>query len=116
MRDVAIQSLKAKATAALALVGILPIYAAFAMGLIIFGAPSGMLRMAWFVGLILPFIAGAFGTRSLYVGCAGWCDTLPANRQYRRQCFLRRLVLSWAACYTAVTPVMIHSLWEFLSR
>jgi hypothetical protein len=44
------------------------------------------------------------------------CDTMPANRIERRGCFLRRLVLSWSAIYTAVMPVMIYSVWEVLSR
>jgi hypothetical protein len=34
----------------------------------------------------------------------------------RRQCFLRRLTLSWAAVYTAVVPVMIYRLWEHFAR
>ena len=115
MLDVTIHAVKSKATAAVALVGILPIYAAAAMGVVIFGAPPPLLRLAIWIGLILPFIAGLWGTRSLYVGFGGLCDTLPPQRRARRECFLRRLVLSWSAIYTAVTPVMIYTLWQSLS-
>ena len=114
--DVTIHSLKAKATAAIALIGILPIYAAISMGMVIFSAPEWLLRGTLWLGLILPFIAGLWGTRSLYVGFAGLSDTMPPERRCRRECFLRRLVLSWSACYTAVTPVMIFTLWEYFGR
>lgn len=116
MIDVTLHALKGEATAAVALVGILPIYAAAAMGLVVFHAPPPLLHAALWGGLILPFVAGLWGTRSLYVGFGGLCDTLPPDRRDRRACFLRRLVLSWSAIYTAVTPVMIYTLWQALSR
>jgi len=112
MLDVTIHALKSKATAAVALVGILPIYAAISMGMVIFGAPASLLKFTLILGLILPFIAGFWGTASLYVGFASLCDTLPLERRHRRECFLRRLVLSWSACYTAIMPIMIFTLWQ----
>ena len=115
MLDVTIHALKAKATAAVALVGILPIYAATALGAVIFNAPPLVLHAALWLGLILPFLAGLAGTRSLYVGFTTLCDTLPEERRGRRACFLRRLVLSWSGVYTAVTPVMIYTLWAWLA-
>jgi hypothetical protein len=116
MLDVVIQSLKAKATAAVALVGILPIYAALGLAVVIFDLPGPLRSATFWLGLVLPFLAGLFGTYSLYQGLAGFTDTLSPDRRCRRECFLRRLVLSWAACYTAVTPVMIHTLWAMLAR
>lgn len=116
MLDVVLQSLKAKATAAVALVGILPIYAALGLAVVIFDLPKPLQSATFWLGLVLPFLAGLFGTYSLYKGLAGFTDTLPPDRRCRRECFLRRLVASWAACYTAVTPVMIHSLWVVLAR
>jgi hypothetical protein len=116
MLDVVIQSLKSKATAAVALVGILPIYAALGLAVVIFDLPEPLRNATFWLGLILPFLAGLFGTYSLYQGLAGFADTLPSERQCERGCFLRRLVFSWAACYTAITPVMIHSLWVMLAR
>lgn len=113
MLDVTIHALKSKATAAVALVGILPIYAALSMGMVVFGAPAELLQASLMLGLILPFIAGLWGTYSLYTGFATLCDTMPEDRRERRECFLRRLVLSWSACYSAVMPVMIFTLWEY---
>jgi hypothetical protein len=115
MLDVVLQALKSKATAAVALVGVLPIYAALGLAVAIFDLPEPLRNVTFWLGLALPFLAGLFGTYSLYHGLAGFGDTLAADRRCRRECFLRRLVLSWAACYTAVTPVMIHSLWVMLA-
>jgi hypothetical protein len=110
------QVLKGKATTALILVGILPIYLAFALGMIIFQLPASTVENYLYLGLILPFLAGLAGMRSIYVGVAGWADTLPPERRCRRACFLRRLTLSWSAVYTAVSPVMIYRLWEFFAQ
>jgi hypothetical protein len=112
MLDVTIHALKAKATSAVALVGILPIYAALSMGMVIFNASPEILKASMLLGLMLPFIAGLWGTHSLYVGFSTLCDTMPEERRHRRECFLRRLVLSWSACYSAIMPVMIFTLWQ----
>jgi hypothetical protein len=116
MLDVVLQTLKSKATAAVALVGILPIYAALGLAIVIFPVPAPIREWTLWLGLILPFLAGLFGTYSLYRGLAGYADTLTPDCRFRRAIFLQRLVVSWAACYTAVTPVMIHTLWALLSR
>jgi hypothetical protein len=115
MLDVVTHAMKAKATSAVALLGILPVYIALAMGVLIFGWVPDLLReWALWLGFILPFIAGLWGTISLYLGFETLADTLPPERCERRGCFLRRLVVSWAACYTAVSPVMIYTVWQAL--
>jgi hypothetical protein len=116
MLDVVVHAVKSKAVAAVALVGILPIYVALAMGVVIFGGGELLLAPTLLLGLMLPFIAGVWGTISLYQGFSQLCDTMPPARAKRRECFLRRLVLSWSACYSAVMPVMIFALWEVMSR
>lgn len=116
MLDVVVHSLKGMATSATALVGILPIYVALCMGVLIFDAPDPLRNVVVWIGLLLPFIAGFAGKRSLYVGFSMLAQTLPEDRRAKRSCFLRRLVFSWGAVYAAVTPVMIHSLWELFSR
>jgi len=86
------------------------------MGIVIFDAPEPIRIGAIWLGLMLPFIAGLWGTSALYHSFAKLCDTMPLDRRWDRTCFLRRLVASWAACYTAVSPVMIYTLWERLAR
>jgi hypothetical protein len=115
MLEVVVHAVKSKAVAAVALVGILPIYVAVAMGVVIFGAEF-VLSETLLLGLALPFIAGIWGTVSLYQGFIQLCDTMAPDRARNRECFLRRLVLSWSVCYSAVMPVMIYSIWEMFSR
>lgn len=114
MLDVVNHALKAKATTAVALIGILPIYAAVALGIILFDAPTVVRSMVFHLGLCLPFIAGLAGTVSLYRGLGSLACTMTRERRRNRECFLRRLVLSWCCVYTAVSPVMIHELWVTL--
>lgn len=109
-----IVSLVGKGTAANAimLLGILPIYVALVMGQIVFQAPVEALQGTLMVGLLLPFVAGLWGLRSIYQGVLDMVETIPEPWRCRRQCFLRRLTLAWAAIYAAVLPVMIYRLWE----
>ncbi len=116
MLQVVGQVVRSKASAAIVLVGILPIYVAVVLGLIVFQAQAPFLQYWLYLGLILPFIAGLEGVRSIYLGVRAMAVTLPAERRYRRECFLRRLTLSWSAVYTLVAPVMIYQLWVHLAQ
>jgi hypothetical protein len=116
MVEVVVHAVKSKAVAAVALVGILPIYVALAMGVMIFDGSELYLAATMLLGLILPFIAGIWGTVSLYQGFSQMCDTMPPACAAQRECFLRRLVLSWSGIYSVVMPVMIYTLWEVFSR
>lgn len=112
MLEVTVHTLKSMAVTAVALVGIVPIYAAVCLGFVLIDTPQSVLDLVLFAGLVLPFIAGMWGTRSLYVGLSGLSDTVCENVRQQRACFLNRLVVSWAVCYTAVSPVMIFTLWQ----
>ncbi len=109
--QVATHCVKGLAATAIMLIGILPIYVAVALGMLIFAAPVEGQQVVLSIGLVLPLIAGLWGVYSLYQGFMGLADTLPGRCRDRRTGFLRRLTLAWAACYTAVTPLMIHALW-----
>jgi len=106
---------KGMAANAVMLLGILPIYVAVAMGMIVVGAAPDVLQWTLHVGLLLPFMAGLWGLRSVYLGLLTLVETLPPCWQSRRHCFLRRLILSWATVYAAVLPIMIYRLWEFFA-
>jgi hypothetical protein len=103
--------LKGQAATAIMLMGILPIYVAVALGMLIFAAPAPRLELVLYIGLLLPFFAGLWGVASLFQGFMRLADTLRGRCGGQRDCFLRRLTLAWAACYTAVTPFMIYALW-----
>lgn len=108
-------SMKGMASTAIMLMGILPIYVAVALGMIVFGAPVFEQQAIFTLGLALPFIAGLWGVFSLFQGFMRLADTLPGGCDGKRTCFLRRMTLAWSACYTAVTPLMIYSLWIHLT-
>jgi hypothetical protein len=118
--QVTAQVMKGQASTAMMLMGVLPVYLAAALGAVVFGAPPDVLRAVLYAGLVLPFVAGLWGVRSIYVGFLGLSDTLPLERRDDRGCWLRRLTAACSACYTAVCPVMIYTLWgyfaEYLAR
>jgi hypothetical protein len=107
--------LKGKAATAVLLLGLTPIYLCITLGMLIFHAQAMAMSAALTAGLALPFLAGLWGVRSIYIGFLGLADTLPPERRCRRTYFLRRLTVAWAAVYTVVTPVMIWSLYQNLA-
>lgn len=117
MLSVTAHALKGMAAGAVALVGLLPIYVAFALTALVFPFPWTMGgQIVWTViGLALPFIAGIWGAVNLYQGFVGLADTMSSKRRCERECFLRRLIFAWVGCFTFVTPVVIYSLWDLLS-
>jgi hypothetical protein len=115
MLGVTAHALKGMAAGAVALVGLLPIYAAAALTALVFpGFIGGAMFWSAF-GLMLPFVAGLWGAFSLYQGFVGLADTMCDSRRGRRECFLRRLIFAWCGCFTFVTPVVIYSLWDWLA-
>ena len=112
-----IVSLIGEGTAAnsIMLLGVLPIYVAAMMGLVIFEAPVEAIAVALDIGLLLPFVAGLWGLRAIYVGTMRLYDCQAVVGQEQRRWLLRRLTFAWAAVYTAVLPIMIFRLWEFFA-
>jgi len=106
---------KGMGATAVMLVGLLPIYFAVVMGMKVFGASETWLLDSVWLGLVLPFVAGLWGVRSIYRGFFALVDTIPEEHRYGRAMFLRRLTLAWATVYTAVTPVMICTLWKAIA-
>jgi hypothetical protein len=113
--QVTAQIMKGQASTAVMLMGVLPVYLAAALGAVVFGAPADVLRAVLYAGLGLPFAAGLWGVRSIYVGFLGLSDTLPPERRDDRECWLRRLTAACSACYTAVCPLMIYTLWGYFA-
>lgn len=107
--------LRCQASGAIVLIGVLPIYVAVVLGFIVFDAPGDWMEQGMYFGLMLPFLAGIECIRCIYRCVMGMAETMPPERRCRRECFLRRLTVSWALVYTAVSPVMIFRLWQFFS-
>ena len=115
MLQVSAHALKGLAAGAVALVGLLPLYLAAVLGLAVFPSPQALIVPSCLAGFALPFIAGLWGSRSLYLGFVCLSDTMEAGRRAHRECFLRRLLLAWSVCYTTVAPLMVFSVWEWFS-
>ncbi len=56
---------------AVVLVGAVPIYVAVSLGMIVFSAPAEWLRLTITLGLAMPFVAGLWGVRTLFLGFSG---------------------------------------------
>jgi hypothetical protein len=113
--QVTAQVMRGQGSTAIMLMGILPVYLAVALGAIVFGAPPDVVKIVLTIALLLPFAAGLWGVRSIYIGFLGLSDTLPPERRCRRECWLRRLTAACSACYTAVCPLMIYTLWNYFA-
>jgi hypothetical protein len=98
------------------LLGLVPIYVALMMGLIVFTSPPEIVQWSLMVGLALPFVAGPWGLWTIHRGIADLAAQMPLEWRCRRECMLRRLTLAWGGVYTVVLPVMIYRLWEYLAR
>lgn len=111
-RLVTAQALRAQATTSVLLLGVLPFYAAYALACALH-ALDGSYVVA--IGYALPFVVGLFGVHALYRAFEELLLHLPRTHQ-RRGNFLLRLVVCWAAVYTAVAPVALWRLAEALGR
>jgi hypothetical protein len=115
MLGVVCHAMKGMASAAIALLGILPIYVATALTVIVFPVPQGLVLGCVALGLALPFLAGVWGVKTLYDGFLELRDTICHERRESRTCLLRRLLVAWCGLYTAVTPLMDYVLWSFFA-
>jgi hypothetical protein len=113
--QIALVVAKGTAANAVLLLGILPIYVAVAMGLIVFAAPTEALQIMLLCGLLLPLVSGLWGLQAIYQGVLALAANPTGAGPCRRTCFLRRMTFAWAAVYTAVVPVMIYRLWEYFA-
>jgi hypothetical protein len=114
MLQVTAHIMRGMAATSLMLMGILPIYIAIVLGAVVFRLDIETIQRAVWLGLFLPFVAGVWGLYSIYQGFLSLADTIDPSRFCNRMCFLRRLTLSCTACYAAVAPVMIYTLWSHL--
>jgi hypothetical protein len=106
---------KGLASNAMMLMGVLPAYVAIVLGMIVLEAPVDWLQGTLLVGLLLPFAAGLWGMRAIYLGMMDQSSVLPPEWLSQRRCFLQRLVLAWTAVYASVVPLMVFRLWEYFA-
>lgn len=115
MLAAAAHALKCAAATAVALVGILPLYVAGSLNVLVYSRSALWLTFFTSLVLILPFLAGIWGVVCLNRGFSTLADTIPSEFRGERTCLLRRLILAWSGCFTFVTPLVIYALWQHLS-
>lgn len=111
-RLVTAQALRAQATTAVLMLGVLPFYAAWILAHLV-----GLLDdpgRALSLGMALPFLVGLAGVRAVYQGFCALAAHLPVTHQ-RRGNFLKRMVLCWGVVYSAIAPVALYRLADALA-
>jgi hypothetical protein len=111
-RLVTAQALRAQATMAVLLLGVVPFYAALVLGCAA-GAVTDASRVV-LAGVALPFVVGLYGMLALYRGFGELSLVLPITHR-RRGHFLQRMTLCWAVVYSAVAPVALVRLAQTLA-
>jgi hypothetical protein len=115
------QALRAQATTAVLLLGALPFYAAWVLGVVAVGpelrAASWVFdpTVAAAVGMALPFVVGLFGVRQVYLGFKDLILVVPITHP-RRGNFLGRMVVAWGGVFSAVSTVALWRLADALGR
>ena len=109
------EAMRAQATSAMVLLGLLPLYLAAGLGLSLATGEdvgSAFLRNAFFVpvGYGLPFLAGLSGTFALYRAFQRMVVT-GARPESPRTATPGRLVLAWSVLFTGMAPLGV---WRIL--
>ena len=68
------------------------------------------------VGLILPFVMGLAGVRTVHRGFVDLARTLPTDGGVRRQSLLLAMVLCATFVYALVAPVALYRIGQALSH
>lgn len=101
-RFVVVQALRVQAHTSVLLLGMLPVYAAIALGTVL---PIDLdVEAVLLLGLALPFVVGLSGITALWRSFKHLLPEIPITHE-RRGRFLLRMVLAWGAVFSVVAPV-----------
>ncbi|MFO0930397.1 MAG: hypothetical protein U0736_25780 [Gemmataceae bacterium] len=114
--EVLTHSLKGKAATAVLVVGLLPLYAVLMVCLLLAGAPAGLVTLALWLGLLLPYAAGLRGAGAIEAGFRNVVATTPDLRRDQRVTIPSSLMVLWALLFTLVVPVVMVKAYEIVSR
>lgn len=110
---IAVEAMRAQATAATVLLGLLPVYLAAGLGIRLVDAPE--LLEALVIGLIgytLPFVAGLAGTIGMYGAFSRMVAEARARGEATNTAVPLLLVFAWSVLFTAMAPLGV---WRILT-
>ncbi len=114
-RLITAQSLRVQARSSVVLLGVLPFYAALALGAHV-GVTLGLgADGVTLIGVLLPFGVGLVGIATLYRSFKRLVHRLPITHQ-RRGNIVARLVVAWGMVFSAVAPVALYRIGESLAH
>ena len=117
---IATESLRARATAAVVLMGLLPVYLAVGLGLVLFFDQPSAAGEGWQLlvlvagGYTLPFVAGLAAPASLIRAFRGMARQAADAREGQRRPMPVLLALAWSAVFTAMAPLGVLRLLDAL--
>jgi hypothetical protein len=117
MLQVVAISLHALARTGVILMGLLPVFVAAILGMVVLGATGGLAYQALMMaGVLLPFLAGLSTLPVMVRGFIDLIETIPEARAARRAPMIRLLALAWAVLYTTVAPVTLWAVKQQLEK
>lgn len=110
-------SLHALARTGVILMGLLPVYVAAILGVVVLGATGGgAYESLMLAGVLLPFLSGLSTLPVMVRGFVDLTETLPEARAASRAPMVRLLALAWAVLYTTVAPVTLWAVHTQLEK
>lgn len=115
---IAIEVMRAQATQAMVVLGLLPLFLAAGLGAAALGS-GGLRQLIVWVGTILPFIAGLPGTAILYASLRRMArQAVPEDEPWspgRRGSMPGLLAVAWTGLFAFMAPVGVWGIWQALS-
>ena len=117
---IAVESARARATAAVVLIGLLPVYLTVALGLLLLHDAPSPAGEAWHGlvlvcgGFCLPFVAGLAAPASLLRVFRALAAASAQSRGGRRRPMPVLLAFAWSAVFTAMAPLGVFRVLHLL--
>lgn len=114
---VAVEVLRAQATQAMVMLGLLPLFLAMGIGAGRLGDPS-LAELVLYCGVLLPFVAGLPGTWTMYESLSRMAREANPEEQpwapWRRGPMPGLLLLAWTLVFAVMAPVGAWAIWSAL--
>lgn len=107
---VTVEAMRAQATSAIVLLGLLPVYLAVGVGVTMVDEDALEFMVVACGGYSLPFFAGLWGTAAMYRSFRRLVERERARAEAPRTAMPSLLVLAWAMLFTAMAPLGVFAM------